>query len=300
MSCLHQRGLDRYEAVKPPKEKGGYALIYRSQIHSRSMRVIRTMRPYSSSWGSSGASCQVALRLFCFPYAGGGASIFRTWQSHLPREVEVCSVYLPGRERRLVEPRITRMDTLVRLVSAELAPYLNQPFALFGHSMGALISFELCRLMRRERGTQPVHLFVSGYHAPQLQDPEPSYYDFPETMFLDRLSRLNGTPKAVLEDPELIGLMLPLLRADFEAVQTYCYSAEPPLNVPITAFGGDQDLEVPPQSLEQWRNQTCLGFRAHILPGDHFFLNTARFALLGYLASALEQLVQQMPGRCER
>jgi medium-chain acyl-[acyl-carrier-protein] hydrolase len=258
------------------------------------MRVTRTIRPYSSSWVSSSASCQIVLRLFCFPYAGGGASIFGTWQNHLPREVEVCSVCLPGRERRLVEPRITRMDTLVRLISTELGPYLNQPFALFGHSMGALISFELCRLMRRECGTQPIHLFVSGYHAPQLQDPEPSYYDFPEPLFLDRLSRLNGTPKAVLEDAELTGLMLPLLRADFEAVQTYCYTPEPPLCVPITAFGGDQDSEVPPQSLEQWRDQTCLGFRTHTLPGDHFFLNTARSELLRYLAGALEQLVQQM------
>ena len=177
------------------------------------MQVTRTMRPYSSSWVSSGASCKIALRLFCFPYAGGGSSIFRTWQNHLPREVEVCSVYLPGRERRLVEPRMTRMDALVRLISTELRPYLNHPFALFGHSMGALISFELCRQIRRARGTQPVHLFVSGYQAPHLQDPEPSYYDFPEPMFLDRLSRLNGTPKAVLDDAELIGLMLPLLLA---------------------------------------------------------------------------------------
>jgi medium-chain acyl-[acyl-carrier-protein] hydrolase len=258
------------------------------------MRVNRTIRPYSSSWASSGASCHIALRLFCFPYAGGSTSIFRTWQNQLPREVEVCSVYLPGRERRFVEPGITRMDTLVRLISTELAPYLKEPFALFGHSMGALISFELCRLIRRDRGTQPVHLFVSGYQAPQLQDPEPSYYNFPEPLFLDRLSRLNGTPKDVLEDAELIEVMLPLLRADFEAVQTYRYTPEPPLSVPITAFGGDQDLEVPPQSLEPWRDQTCLDFRSYSLPGDHFFLNTARSALLRHLANALEQLVQQM------
>lgn len=180
----------------------------------------------TSSWLTcSSPNHQAILRLLCFPYAGGGANIFRTWQDNLPTTVEVCPVQLPGRERRLLEPPFTDLRFLVEAAARALLLYLDRPFAFFGHSMGATISFELARHLRQEKNVKPVHLFVSGRRAPQLPERHASTYDLPGAEFLEELRRLKGTPKEVLEHPELMELMLPLLRADFELIQTYQYSA---------------------------------------------------------------------------
>jgi medium-chain acyl-[acyl-carrier-protein] hydrolase len=229
------------------------------------------------------------LRLLCFPYAGGGANIFRQWQNDLPPTVEVCAVQLPGREKRLPEPSFTDLSRLVQVAAEALLPYLDKPFALFGHSMGAAISFELARHLRHEAHLRPVHLFVSGRGAPQLPATDAPIYNLPEAEFLNELRRLQGTPEEVLEHPELMELMLPILRADFELVQTYHYSAGLPLDCPITAFGGLQDEEVSRADLEAWREQTATDFSLHMLPGDHFFLHTAQSLLLRTLAQELRQ-----------
>src|SRR5215216_2860694 len=133
------------------------------------------------------------LRLFCFPYAGGRAAIFRTWPDALPNNVEFFAIELPSRGKRMKEPPITRMDPLVRGIAEAIRPLLDKPFCFFGHSMGALISFELARLLRREHSPQPSHLFVSGSAAPQVPDAHPRTFDLPEPEFLDVLRRLNGT-----------------------------------------------------------------------------------------------------------
>lgn len=229
------------------------------------------------------------LRLLCFPYAGGGANIFREWQNDLPAAVEVCPVQLPGREKRLLEPSFTNLSRLVQVAANALLPYLDKPFAFFGHSMGAAISFELARYLRNEENIRPVHLFVSGRGAPQLPERDTPTYNLPEAEFLKELRRLKGTPEEVLEHPELMELMLPLLRADFELVQTYRYSAGPPLDCPITAFGGLQDEEVSRADLEAWREQTAADFSLHMLPGEHFFLHTAQSLLLKTLAQELRK-----------
>jgi medium-chain acyl-[acyl-carrier-protein] hydrolase len=232
---------------------------------------------------------QASLRLFCFPYAGGGANIFRTWQDNLPPTVEVCPVQLPGREKRLLEPPFTNLRLLVEAARRALLPYLDRPFAFFGHSMGATISFELARSLYQEQNLNPVHLFVSGRRAPQLPETHALTYDLPQKEFLEELRRLKGTPAEILEHPELMELMLPLLRADFELVQTYHYLAGPPQRCPITAFGGLHDEEVSRADLEAWREQTTTAFSLHMLPGDHFFLHTAQPPLLKTLALELRE-----------
>jgi medium-chain acyl-[acyl-carrier-protein] hydrolase len=156
--------------------------------------------------------------------------------------------------------------------------------------MGAIISFELARHLRREHGCDPLHLFVSGRQAPQIPDMQPRIYDLPEAEFLVELRRLNGTPAEILEHPELIQLVLPLLRSDFELVQTYTYSDDYPLNCPITVFGGLQDKEVSREQLEAWRKQTTGSLSLQTLPGDHFFLHTAQPLLLRMLALQLSRL----------
>jgi medium-chain acyl-[acyl-carrier-protein] hydrolase len=170
-----------------------------------------------------------------------------------------------------------------------LHPHLDRPFAFFGHSLGALVAFELSREIRRQHDLLPVHLFVSGCGAPQSLYPHPPIGMLPDTAFLEELRQLNGTPAEVLEHEELMQLLLPTLRADFTARETYAYADEPPLDCPISAFGGMQDGRVERDRLEAWRDQTSGPFSLHTFPGGHFFLHSSQSLLLQTLSHALEQ-----------
>jgi len=239
---------------------------------------------------------QASLRLFCFPYAGGGALSFRGWGTQLPPGVEVRPIELPGRGMRLKEAPFTRLVPLVEAVVEALLPYLDKPFAFFGHSMGALISFEVARRLRRDQALNPVHLFVSGRRAPQWPDPDPPIHALPEAEFLGELRRLNGTPEAVLANRELMQLLLPVLRADFAVLETYCYEPASPLECPIAAFGGLQDPEVACEMLEAWRQQTRSDFSLQMLPGDHFFLHTSQSLLWQALNHTLIPMTLSIKG----
>jgi medium-chain acyl-[acyl-carrier-protein] hydrolase len=230
------------------------------------------------------------FRLVCFPYAGGGASAFLKWQEHLPATVEVCAAQLPGRGPRLAEPAFTSCRTLVLSASEALKPYFEKPFALFGHSMGALISFELAAHLRSEYGIEPAALFVSGCRAPHARGNGHQSYDLPEPEFIEDLRRLGGTPSEVFESEELMRLVLPTLRADFQLSQTYEYSHPEPLGCPIVAWGGLEDREVSREHLEAWRNLTTSAFALHMLPGDHFFLHSSQDILLKTLREHLRLL----------
>ncbi|WP_414572303.1 thioesterase II family protein [Nostoc sp. CCY 9925] len=230
------------------------------------------------------------LRLFCFPYAGGGASIFRNWSHGLSTNVEVCPLQLPGRETRINEPPFTRLLPLVEAIAPALLPLLDKPFAFFGHSMGALVSFELTRLLRRQYGLAPVHLFVSGASAPHVSNFNPPTHNLPEPEFIKELHSLSGTPKEVLDNTELMQLMLPTLRADFAVCQTYLYLNEPPVNSPISVFSGLEE-KVSYKHLEAWHNQTSASFSLQMFPGNHFFLHTAQLLLL---KSIVQQLCQSV------
>jgi medium-chain acyl-[acyl-carrier-protein] hydrolase len=233
------------------------------------------------------------LRLFCFPYAGGNASLFRTWQNNLPDTVEVCPVHLPGRGPRLLDPPFRRLSSMVEALTPALHPHLEKPFVFFGHSMGAMIAFETARHLRRIYGVEPVHLFISGSDPPQLARNGPPTYDLPEDEFIRELERLNGTPREVLEQSELLELIMDQLRADFEVVQTYAYQSEPPLSCGISVFGGLDDYETNRERLARWREQSTGFFSISMLPGDHFFLRTAESLLFRLLAQRLHQLVGQ-------
>jgi medium-chain acyl-[acyl-carrier-protein] hydrolase len=231
------------------------------------------------------------VRLFCFPYGGGGDSVFRAWQKGLPEAIEVCPVQLPGRGARIKEPPFTELSPLVRVAAQALAPHLGKPFAFFGHSMGALVGFELARHLRRDGGPQPVHLFVSGRCSPQTLR-EPFAGDLPDSEFQEMLRRSNGTPEEVLENPELMELLLPVIRADFVVCKSYVYAPEPPFSFPVTAFGGLEDPGVSRECIEGWREHTTGPFVLRMLPGDHFFLNTSARPLLEAIAKELERDVK--------
>lgn len=213
------------------------------------------------------------LRVFCFPYAGGGASIYRGWAASLPADHEVCPVQLPGRESRLREQPFTHLGPMVQALADALPPCFDLPFVFFGHSMGALIAFELARELRRRGGSLPLHLFVSGRRAPQLPVREAPIHGLPEPEFIVKLRELNGTPEEVLQHAELMRLLLPILRADFAVNETYEYAPAESFDFGISAFGGLGDEEVTREHLEAWREQARGRFRLRMLPGDHFFLH---------------------------
>jgi medium-chain acyl-[acyl-carrier-protein] hydrolase len=237
---------------------------------------------------------QARLRLFCFPYAGGGTLAFRGWAEQLPVWVEVCPVQLPGREHRTRERPLQSIPAIVEAAAESLLPHFDKPFAFFGHSMGALIGFDLARLLRERHGIAPVRLFVSGCPAPHLKRKRPPSYDLPELEFVNKLRALNGTPRELLDNPDLMCVLLPLLRADFEASETYSYIASAPLECPISAFGGTDDPEAERRDIREWCEHTTDAFSLKMFPGDHFFLHSAQALLLNALA---EQLQQIMPER---
>jgi len=227
-----------------------------------------------------------SLRLICFPYAGAGVAVFRAWLDGLPDTIEMRVAQLPGRASRLREARFERTPPLIETMAEVLCPLLDQPFAFFGHSLGAILAFEVTRSLRR-RGFAPAHLFVSGNIAPDLPCPAPLIHQLPDDAFLSELRNLHGMPQAVLDSKELLDLMLPVVRSDFTLLETYKYEPQAPLACPITAYAGLEDPRTSEEGMERWRAQTVGSFDLVMVPGDHFFLETARPLLVQSIARRL-------------
>jgi medium-chain acyl-[acyl-carrier-protein] hydrolase len=236
---------------------------------------------------------QATLRLFCFPYAGGSASLYRSWASNLMPQVDVCPVQMPGRETRMREAPFTRLEPLIQALATALRHSMDLPFAFFGHSMGGLISFELARHLRSAYGLQPAWLFISGHSAPQLSSTKSPIHQLPDPELLDALRQLNGTPKELLQHTELMQLVLPLLRADFAVCETYDYAPGESLACPISVFGGLEDHNVSREDLAAWREHTRGSFSLRMFPGDHFFLNSARLSILAAISEDFQQMLGQ-------
>jgi len=212
-------------------------------------------------------------QLLCFPHAGSGPAPYLPWAPLLGEDIEVAAVCLPGRERRLGERRYRRMDPLVAELSADVMPMLRPPYAFFGHSLGALIAFELCQVLeRQEQAPPPAHLFVSGCGAPHRPVPHPPAHGLADGEFLARVRRFGGLPDAVLNDHQMLALVLPVLRDDFELAETYAPGKPRAVRTPLTAISGAQDRSVPRTGLDAWRELALGRFQASIVPGGHFYL----------------------------
>jgi surfactin synthase thioesterase subunit len=210
------------------------------------------------------------LRLFCFPHAGAGVAPYFAWAKLLSSDIEVVGIQLPGRENRISEPPLSSIDDVVSMLAIELEDFLDLPFAFFGHSMGALIAFELIRHARRQGRPEPMHLFVSGRAAPNW--PVPRIHELPTAELLDYIRSFNGTASEILESPEMVSIFLPVLKADFSVCASRVHHPEPPLTCPITAFGGDRDRSATPEMIADWKQQTPSTFHMSIFPGTHFFV----------------------------
>jgi medium-chain acyl-[acyl-carrier-protein] hydrolase len=229
-----------------------------------------------------------ALRLLAFPYAGGDITIFSAWAEDLSWDIELCPVQLPGRGRRLREPAFDELGPLVRALADGLAPALDGPFAFFGHSMGALVAFELARELRRCGRPLPHHLLVSGRPAPQLPRRYDSLAHLPDAEFFARLHERYGYELPQAEGlEELMSLLAPMVRSDVLVSDRYVYTDEPPLPCPITAFGGIADATVTRDELSAWQRQTTGRFETRLLPGGHFFLESARQFLVRFIVDSL-------------
>jgi medium-chain acyl-[acyl-carrier-protein] hydrolase len=176
-----------------------------------------------------------------------------------------------------------------------IAPHLKMPFGLFGHSMGALVSFELARQLRSHGMPGPIHVVVSGHRAPQLPDPHPAIHQLPDLEFIAKLRNLGGTPEEVLQNPELMDLFLPVLRADLAVCESYAYTHQEPLECSMTVFGGNTDSRVSREELAAWHTQTRKCFALRIFPGSHFFLKSAHPFVLQVLAQDLRQVLRRLP-----
>jgi medium-chain acyl-[acyl-carrier-protein] hydrolase len=228
-----------------------------------------------------------SIRLFCFPYAGGAASTFYSWPAKTLPSVEVCAIQLPGRASRFAEAAFVRLPALVSALEDALMPALDRPFAFFGHSMGALVAFELTRRLRKTRGLEPLHLFVSGAHAPHVPRREAAVHGLPEAAFLAALRHLDATPSEVLESPDLMAVVGPAVRADFAVCETYTYVKQKKLTCPITVFGGRADLSVTRRDLDAWASETRGACVMHVLTGGHHFLRQEEDRVLAIVSAAL-------------
>jgi medium-chain acyl-[acyl-carrier-protein] hydrolase len=234
------------------------------------------------------ASPTPRLRLFLFPSAGRGPAMFRPWSAHVQADIDLCIVHLPGRETRWHESPLVRMDDLCRRVATEIGATIDRPFALFGHSLGALVAFEVARLLRTSMRLVPRRVIVAGHRAPQLPNRLPRISHLADAEFVAAVrERHGGLPAAMTDHRELMELMLPTLKADYQLAEDYRYTDGDPLPCPISAFGGVADECVADDELASWRHMTSASFVHRTMPDGHFFVDSRR---AGLIALMLEDL----------
>jgi medium-chain acyl-[acyl-carrier-protein] hydrolase len=241
------------------------------------------------------------LRLICFPHAGGGAAAFRGWPDLMGRYIEVAAARLPGRENRFAEPRLRRMPDAVRALTAALLPSLDRPYALFGHSLGALLAYETARALAAAGRPEPVHLVVAASRAPGHQQDGPPLHSLPDdAAFVARLREFGGLPDEVLAQTALISVLLPTVRDDFELAESYRPPPGPPLHCPVTALAGSADRTAGSADLERWRTATTGPFRVRTAPGGHFFVSDAAATTAALVKDALGAVERAGPATSGR
>lgn len=237
---------------------------------------------------------QAEMRLFCFPFAGGSAAFYHHWAQALPDTVEVSAVELPGRGMRFDAPLHRHLPALVEPLAAALAPLCDRPFVIFGHSMGSLLGFETARRLQGT-GRVPAAFLASGRRGPGLRREGTPLHQLDDRALIDQLSRYNGTPAEILNDPDMRALFLPIIRADLQVNETHTHLDAPKLKCPIHAFAGADDQEAPPHLVSHWQQQTQDDFSLTTIRGGHFFLKENEAEFFGHLRNVLQQMKISVP-----
>jgi medium-chain acyl-[acyl-carrier-protein] hydrolase len=237
------------------------------------------------------------VRLFCFPHAGASAAVYRAWPKALMPAIQVYPVEIPGRATRAHEPCLRDLDMLVAAAHGGLQKYFDRPFALFGHSMGALIAYELARSLSESQIRYLVGLIVSGRRAPHIANTPSALYNLNGDEAITTLRKLGGTPQAILEDQSALETLLPIIRADFEMVRRYKYRSGAKLCCSIVTMNGAEDHQVSKYDIEEWQACTNGQIRSYTLPGNHFFLESQATAALELLRTELGKCVMESQAR---
>lgn len=230
------------------------------------------------------------IRVFCFPYAGGSATLFRDWPKALPDDVELVGIQLPGRAFRLKDPAFTDMSCLLDELEGLLSPHLEVPFVFYGHSMGSLVAFELVRRFQAKGQALPKLVFLSGRRAPHLVTNGADVKSMDDEAFIDHLRGLGGTPDEIINNRRLMNLILPSLRADFELLYKWKHQDGELLSMPLRVAGGKEDKPIKQEDLEAWSRYTRAGFSVQMFKGGHFFVHDAEDELLPWLSGTLANL----------
>ncbi|WP_405783745.1 thioesterase II family protein [Streptomyces sp. NBC_00859] len=228
------------------------------------------------------------LRLLCLPHAGGSAAFFHGWPPAFSDDIEVLVARYPGRHDRLNDPLMTSMDDFADALTTEILPFTDVPLAVFGHSMGASLAYEVALRLYREHNVALSALMVSGRTPPHLADrtfPDPDDV----AAVLDEVRRLGGTDTALLEDPDLADLILPAILADFKVVAGYTPRASVALPFPVVAYVGDSDPDVDTATMSGWADASSTSFELQVFPGDHFYLVGQQTELTRNIGSRLRQ-----------
>lgn len=234
---------------------------------------------------------QAGIALVCFPHAGGGASAYRDWPKSLPPEVELIVAELPGRESRIKETPLESLEAVIVALCTALSPLLaGRPYAFIGHSLGALVAFELARELRRENHELPFCLFASGREAPTRHEPGRQLHNLPDDEFIqEMISRYDGIPRMLLDEPELLSLLMPAMKADLRLTETYTYEAEAPFTFPLQIMSGKGDTRLTPDLLMPWAEQTTGPAPLTYFDGGHFFIRDSRMEVTAFVSRMLKE-----------
>jgi surfactin synthase thioesterase subunit len=206
------------------------------------------------------------------PFAGAGAAAYRSWFGHVAPTTQVHAVRLPGRENRTVEAPFESIDDAVDDLLPGVLALTDAPYCIFGYSMGAVLGFELVRRLSRESTRPPALLIVGGAEAAHLPRRHPLVHDLEDEQFISTLRALGGTAPEIFEEPELLELLVPMVRADFKMLETYEYRPGPPLDCPIVSYLGASDRDIAPDRAQRWSELTVRPMPQRVFPGGHFFL----------------------------
>jgi medium-chain acyl-[acyl-carrier-protein] hydrolase len=255
------------------------------------MSMNRHINRSTSQWfiSTDKPGIETRLRIFCFPYSGGGVSIFYDWSKHFPQDISIMALQLPGHESRMAEELVSDLNLLIDKLVVAITPYLDKPYIFFGHSLGALISFELTHRLKKMNVYLPKCLIVSGRAAPHTPSKNGIIHNLPNHEFIAKLKEYNGLPEIILHNQELLDLFLPIIRADFKLSESYLHMKYEPLPVPIIALAGKNDYNVIIENVALWMEHTTKSFKKYLLPGDHFFIKTHLREVLNIIQDVIKQ-----------